>query len=278
MWEQGIQDGKAPEASTEGRRKPVSAIIMAGGYGTRLKHLTKAIPKPMVPVAGRPVLEHIVDHLEDHGIDEAAMALHYLPQVITGHFGERRGKMRFKYSISPDDYGTAGAVRRASQHTSDNPLLVLSGDVLSSFNLSRLMDFHFEKRSLFTMGLVKVNDPSQYGVVHTDDAHRIVGFVEKPKDYPEKTCWVNAGIYVIDRSLLSHIPDQEFFDISRHFIPKLMANGIDLHGSKLDGHWFDVGTPQTLAAAAEFYGAKSESRNREARASISGSLAHAACF
>lgn len=254
-----------PETADGGRR-PVSAIIMAGGYGTRLKELTKELPKPMIPVAGRPTLEYIVDHLDGHGIEEAAMALHYLSHVITGHFGDRRGNVRFHYSFAPEDHGTAGAVRRASRYVSDNPLLVVSGDVLSNFDLSALLEEHFSRGSRFTIGLTKVNDPSQYGVARTDENGRIVGFVEKPQNYPEKSCWVNAGIYVMDRSILPLIPAEQFFDISRNLIPRMMEQGIDIHGSKLDGHWFDIGTPETLDEANGFF------RQREGRRGRGGDL------
>lgn len=237
---------------------------MAGGYGTRLKDLTKNLPKPMVPVAGRPALEFVVDHLAEHGIKEAAMALHYLPHAITSHFGGRRGPVELSYSIAAEDLGTAGAVRRASRYVGDNPLLIVSGDVITNFDLTALIESHAAKRSLFTVGLTKVDDPSQYGVARTDNEGRITDFVEKPKDYPEKSCWVNAGIYMIDRQALEYIPDGQFFDISRNLIPRLMADGVAIHGARLDGHWFDIGTPETLRQAEAFLSTR-RSRGRAAR-------------
>ncbi len=262
------------ESSPDRGTKGIPAVIMAGGFGTRLQQLTRTIPKPMVPVAGRPALEHVLDHLETHGIQEAAMALHYLPHVVQNHFGNgREGGIRLRYSVPADDYGTAGGVRRAHGLLKRNdprsvpssvrrPVLVVSGDVLTDVNLNDLLDFHVENQSALTIALTEVKDASQYGVVQSDGEGRVVGFVEKPKSPPPGGCWVNAGIYVMDESALARIPEDDFCDISQNLIPALMEENLPVHAKRLGGYWFDIGTPQTLREAEAFFAAQSAAANR----------------
>lgn len=251
----GTMKKAQPFAARRRMRKPMSeipAVIMAGGYGTRLKELTRDLPKPMVPVAGRPAVEYVVDHLQCHGIERAAFALHYLPEKILSHFESNwRPSIRLDYFIAPQDLGTAGGALKASQMVDGNPVIIASGDVLTDIDLTSLMEFHYSRNSLFTMALTQVEDASQYGVAISDDRGRINCFVEKPQNPPRGGAWVNAGIYVIDRLALSLIPQDQPFDISRNLIPLLMNHEFAIHGFKHDGYWIDIGTPQTLRHADE---------------------------
>lgn len=228
----------------------IPTVLMAGGYGTRLGEIARAIPKPMIPVAGRPVLEHTLEHLGAQGVRDACFSLHHLPEVIPAHFGPRRGAIRLKYSVTPHDHGTAGgAVRAASMLAGGDAVLIHSGDVLSDIDLNGMIDFHRRRRSLFTMAIARVEDAREYGLVMTDRDGRVDGFVEKPAVSPRGGARVNAGVYVIHRGVLDSIPRDRAYDFSRDLIPALMARRAPVFGFDHYGHWFDIGTPATLAAA-----------------------------
>lgn len=239
---------------TRRRMGEIPAVIMAGGYGTRLKDLTRTMPKPMAPVGGRPAVEYVVERLEAHGVERAAFALHYMPEKILTHFeGNWRSRIRLDYAIAGEDLGTAGGVLRASKLLEGNPIIVMSGDVISDIDLTSLIEFHFSRNSLFTMALTPVEDASQYGVAVGDERGRINCFIEKPANPPKGGAWVNAGIYVIDRLALSLVPEETKFDISRDLIPLLMSHGFAIHGYRHEGFWFDIGTPKSLQAANEYF-------------------------
>lgn len=243
--------GAASRPGSAARLPP--AVVMAGGYGTRLGDLTKALPKPMVPVAGRPALDHVVDGLARRGVPKAAFALHYLPDAIRDHFGPGRRDLPLDYYVAPEDRGTAGGAKRAAALLDGDSFFVVSGDVLCDADLGAVWREHVERRARFTIVLVRVADARQYGVAVADRLGRISKFVEKPAVSPPGGAWVNAGIYLADRSVMDLVPDDAPFDFSRNLFPAMMARGIPIHGSFHRGHWFDIGTPESLAEARDFH-------------------------
>jgi mannose-1-phosphate guanylyltransferase/phosphomannomutase len=184
----------------------VKAVMMAGGEGSRLRPLTISRPKPMVPIVGRPVAEHILNLLKDHGITEVVMTVQYLASNIEDYFGDGSAfGMKIWYSHEEKPLGTAGSVKLAEKYLDpDEPFLVISGDALTDFNLSKVIDFHKERRAMATLTLAHVTNPLEYGVIITDDTGHITQFLEKPSWAQVISDTINTGIYVLDPKVLSY--------------------------------------------------------------------------
>ena len=214
---------------------------MAGGEGTRLRPLTSNQPKPMVPVVGKPCMEHILELLRKHGFDEATVTLAYLPQAIEGYFGdgEELG-MSVEYSLEETPLGTAGSVRLAARRLEET-LLVISGDALTDFDLSALVRFHEERNAAVTIGLKAVENPLDFGIVVTGEDGRIERFLEKPSWGQVFSDTINTGIYVLDPSVLQHVPDDRPYDFSKELFPLLLEMGRPLYGYVCEGYWQDIG-------------------------------------
>jgi mannose-1-phosphate guanylyltransferase/phosphomannomutase len=219
----------------------VKAVIMAGGFGTRLRPLTNTIPKPMIPMANKPMMEHIVDLLRRHGIADLVALLHFQPERIENHFrdGSAFG-VRMTYVSASEDFGTAGAVKNAGAHI-DGPFLAISGDVLTDFDLGAATAFHRERRADLTILLTRVENPLQYGVVIAEPDGRIVRFLEKPTWSEVFSDTVNSGIYLVEPSVLEMIPTGREFDFSRDLFPRMVEEGRRLYGYVARGYWRDVG-------------------------------------
>jgi len=219
----------------------MQAVIMAGGFGTRLRPLTNNIPKPMVPIVNVPMLEHVITLLKKHGITDFVMLLYYQPEIIRRYFddGSKFG-VSIKYILPDKDYGTAGAVKLSEQHILDK-FLVISGDVLTDFNLTELYKYHEEKKSAATISLYSSENPLQYGIVLTNSEDRIVRFLEKPSSSEVFSDTINTGIYCFNKEIFSFIPEGENFDFSKDLFPLLLNNNIPLYGCKGSGYWRDVG-------------------------------------
>ena len=219
----------------------MKAAIMAGGFGTRLRPLTSNIPKPMIPVANKPMMEHVVDLLRDHGITDLVTLLHFQPELIEGHFGDgSEFGVRMIYVNAAEDYGTAGAVKNAERHF-EGPFLVISGDLLTDFNLAAAVDFHRERGADLTILLTRVENPLPYGVVITEPDGRISRFLEKPTWSEVFSDTVNTGIYLLDPSVLDLIPPKREFDFSRDLFPLMMRESKKLFGYIAPGYWRDIG-------------------------------------
>ena len=219
----------------------MQAVIMAGGFGTRLKPLTNKIPKPMVPVANTPMLEHLITLLKINKINDCIVLLYYQPDVIKDYFkdGSNFG-VKIRYILPDADYGTAGAVKLAQEFIIDD-FLVISGDVLTDFNLLQLYRFHKEKDSLVTINLYSHDNPVQYGIVLTNANQQIIRFLEKPSSSEVFSDTINTGIYYFNKEIFKYIPDGENFDFSKELFPYLLENGIPIYGFKSEGYWRDVG-------------------------------------
>jgi mannose-1-phosphate guanylyltransferase / phosphomannomutase len=219
----------------------MKAVVMAGGEGTRLRPLTSNQPKPMVPIVGKPCMEHILELLKAHEFDQVIVTLAFLPQAIRGYFGtgESLG-LEIEYSVEETPLGTAGSVRLASDRL-DDTFLVISGDALCDFDLTSLVNFHKEKGAAATIGLKSVDNPLEFGIVVTDDDGRIERFLEKPSWSQVFSDTINTGVYVLEPEVLKHIPDDRPFDFSKELFPLLLEMGRPMYGYVMDGYWQDIG-------------------------------------
>lgn len=225
---------------------------MAGGMGTRLRPLTARRPKPMLPVAGRPVMEHIVRLLARHGFREIQTTLQYLPECIQAHFGDgRRWGVAMRHHVEREPLGTAGGVKALMTDLGDweETYVIISGDALTDVDLTRLVRFHRERGALVTMALRQVEDPSQFGVVEVDGRGRILRFQEKPAPGTAFSNLVNTGIYVIEGRALAAVPTGLPWDFARNLFPLLLERGEPLYGCLVPGYWCDIGTPASYLQA-----------------------------
>lgn len=239
----------------------MKAMILAAGEGTRLRPLTLDRPKPMLPIGGKPLLEHLVRWLRRHGIADMAINLHYKPEAITDYFGDgRRFGVSITYSYEERLLGTAGAVKRL-EGTFDDTFVVVYGDLLTNLDLGALIQFHVAKRRtsisnqrpLATVALYHVSNPSQCGLVELDGQGRITRFVEKPPAHAVFTDLANAGVLVLEPEVLDHIPRHEFCDFGHHLFPRLLAKGVPMYGYPIsEGEYvMDIGTMEKYERAQQ---------------------------
>ncbi len=215
---------------------------MAGGEGTRLRPLTSNAPKPMLPLVNRPMMEHIVDLLRSHGITDIVVTVAFMPNAIRNHFGDgSEFGVRIVYAAEETPLGTAGSVRNAREHL-DDTFLVISGDVLTDIDLGALIEEHRAKEALATIGLVRVENPLEYGIVIANEDGSIERFLEKPTWGQVFSDTINSGIYVLEPSIFDWIAPDEPVDFSGDVFPVLLEAGERIVGSVAEGYWEDVGT------------------------------------
>lgn len=220
----------------------MKAIIMAGGFGTRLRPLTCNIPKPMVPMVNRPMMLHIVDLLKKYGFRDVISLLFYHPSAIREFFGEGKDfGISMQYMQADADYGTAGSVRNAYEKIGKDRVVIISGDVLTDFDLGEAIRFHEEKGADATIVLTRVPNPLQFGVVIVDAEGNITRFLEKPSWGEVFSDTINTGIYILENDVLEMIPYREDFDFSKNLFPLMMQEGKKLCGYIAEGYWRDVG-------------------------------------
>ncbi len=219
----------------------MKAVIMAGGFGTRLRPLTAHVPKPLVPVGNVPIMEHTVRLLKRHGFTDLLVLLYFMPETITSHFGDgSRWGVHMTYITPAADLGTAGAVRFAAEGSRE-PVLVMSADVLTNFDLEAAAAFHRAKGAEATMVLTQVEMPLAYGIVITDEDGRILRFLEKPAWGEVFSDTINTGIYLLEPSVFGAIPPNRPYDFGKELFPALLASGRSLWGHVARGYWRDVG-------------------------------------
>src|SRR5712691_4641633 len=229
----------------------MKAVIMAGGEGTRLRPLTSNAPKPMMPVVNRPMMEHIVKLLKEHGFDDIVVTLAFLPQTIRTYFGDgSEFGVRMAYATEESPLGTAGSVRNAKDEL-DEPFLVISGDVLTDFDLSEVVRFHEEHKAMATIALKAMENPLEFGIVITRDDGSIDRFLEKPTWGQVFSDTINTGIYVLQPEIFDFIPAGEVVDFSGDVFPAVLARNLPLLGTVVEGYWEDVGTLDAYRAAHE---------------------------
>ena len=227
----------------------MKAVIMAGGEGTRLRPLTSNCPKPMLPLANVPMMEHIVTLLKRHGIDEIVVTVAYLANQIRTYFGDgSEFGVRMVYATEDQPLGTAGSVRNAMDEL-DEQFLVISGDVLTDIDLTEIVKQHDDRRALATIGLIAVENPLEFGIVITRENGSIERFLEKPTWGQVFSDTINTGIFVLEPEIFDYIPEGRPVDFSSEVFPRLLVDGRPLFGSVVTGYWEDVGTLEAYATA-----------------------------
>ncbi len=228
----------------------MKAVLMAGGFGTRIHPLTINLPKPMIPLINRPIMLHITELLKKHGIDELILLLYHQPEVIKNFFGDgSEFGVRITYVTPLEDFGTAGAVKAAAKYL-DERFMIISGDLLTDFDLSKVIQFHEYNQAKATITLTSVTDPLQFGVVITDKEGRITKFLEKPGWGEVFSDTINTGIYILEPEVLDLIPEGENRDWSKDIFPTMLEEKMALFGCTLEGFWADIGNTDAYLEAS----------------------------
>jgi mannose-1-phosphate guanylyltransferase / phosphomannomutase len=220
----------------------MKAVVMAGGEGTRLRPLTTHRPKPLAPVLNRPIMEHILLLLRQHGITDIVVTLHYLADEIEGYFGDgSEWGVNIVYSVEDIPLGTAGSVKQAEEHLRDDTFVIVSGDALTDLDLTQALEYHRKKSSIATIVLSHVPNPLEFGVVITDDDGQIRRFLEKPSWGEVFSDTVNTGMYVLEPSVFDYMEPGRPYDWSQDIFPRLLGEGKPIFGYVMPDYWCDVG-------------------------------------
>jgi mannose-1-phosphate guanylyltransferase len=222
----------------------VRALVLVGGFGTRLRPLTHHRPKQMLPIVNRPMIEYVVGHLVDHGVDDVVLSLGYQPDGFRDAYpGGRCAGASLHYAIEPEPLDTAGAIRFAALDAGiDERFLVVNGDVLTDLDVTAFIAFHDARNAEGTIALHRVDDPSRYGVVLTDARGRVSAFIEKPPRHEAASDLINAGTYVLEPSVIDRIPAGRRVSVERETFPAMAAAG-SLYACADNCYWIDTGTP-----------------------------------
>ncbi|QFT89841.1 D-glycero-alpha-D-manno-heptose 1-phosphate guanylyltransferase [Bacillus sp. THAF10] len=219
----------------------MKAVVLAGGRGTRLNPLTLRLPKPLVPLLNKPVMEYSLQLLKAQGIQEIIVTLQYMGERIKNYFGDgSKWGVNITYLEEQTPLGTAGGVKNA-EHLLKDPFIVISGDALTDFDLMAGVAFHRKKHSLFTIFMKEVRKTEKFGVMKTDYHGQVTKFIEKPKQHASFSKKVNTGIYIVDPSIFCLMKNDIEYDFSKDIFPKLIKNEMSLFGYKASGYWKDIG-------------------------------------
>ncbi|HYZ46879.1 MAG TPA: NDP-sugar synthase [Actinomycetota bacterium] len=223
----------------------MKALLLAGGFGTRLRPLTLTRPKHLLPIANRPHVDHVLDLLLRHGVDEVVLLTSYLADAFAGVIAAARERgLTVEVTHEPEPLDTAGAIKNAEALVGADTFFVFNGDVLTDVDLGEVMAFHRARSAQATIVLTPVDDPSSYGVVPTDEDGRVEGFIEKPPAEAAPTNLINAGIYVFEPSVLQRIPEGRRWSAERQLFPELVEADAGLYAVATSAYWMDIGTPQ----------------------------------
>ena len=228
----------------------MKAVILVGGFGTRLRPLTLTTPKNLLPVVHAPMVERVIQHLAGHGVTEAVLSLGYKPDAFKDAYpdGECAG-VALHYAVEDEPLDTAGAIRFAAGEAGiDERFVVVNGDVLTDLDVTRLVRFHDASGAEGTIALHTVDDPSRYGVVVSDVAGRVEAFVEKPEPEDAPSLQINAGTYVFESSVLGRIDAGRRVSVERETFPAMVESG-SLYALEGNAYWIDAGTPETYLQA-----------------------------
>jgi mannose-1-phosphate guanylyltransferase/phosphomannomutase len=219
----------------------MQAVIMAGGKGTQLHPLTTNVPKPMVPLFDRPVMEHCLRLLARHGITDIIVTVSHLARDVVEYFGDgSRLGVRIRYSVETEPLGTAGGVKRI-QSMINGTFVVVSGDAITDMDITWALAQHRSASAIATIMLSEVDDPTQFGVVQRDPAGKVLRFAEKPRSTEVFSTTVSTGIYIMEPEVLSCIPYYEPQDFAREVFPRMLNNGEPVYAFPIPGYWCDVG-------------------------------------
>lgn len=224
----------------------MKAVIMAGGEGKRLKTVTGDAPKPMAPLLGKPVMEHIVELLRENGVTEICASLKYNPQPIMDYFGDGSALgVKMEYRVEESSLGTAGGVKNCAGFYGGDDFLVISGDAACDFDLKKLMEAHRERRPAASIALCRSAAPLSYGLAVTDGGGLVRAFIEKPGWERVVTDLVNTGIYILTPRVMRYVPDGAPYDFAKDLFPLILDLGEDILGLAMEGYWCDIGTPKS---------------------------------
>jgi mannose-1-phosphate guanylyltransferase len=227
----------------------LKAIILVGGQGTRLRPLTCNIPKAIVPILNKPFLVHLLYYLKSHGVNKIILAMGYNPEPIKQCLANyNKLGIEIEYVIEDVPLGTAGAVKNTERYL-DDTFIVFNGDILTDIDLSEMIELHRKLKPEASIALTPVDNPSIYGVVETDAANMVKRFVEKPPPEKVTTNMINAGIYILEPSVLQRIPESGFCMFERQVFPEMLLQKKSFLGYKSDAYWIDIGTPEKYMKA-----------------------------
>lgn len=230
----------------------MKAVVMAGGEGSRLRPITANLPKPLVPICNRPIMEHILILLKRHGVTDVVNTLYYLGDEIQGYFGDGSDfDVSMTYSIEDTPLGTAGSVKKAEDGLKEGTFFIVSGDALTDCDLTKALAFHKKKKSLATLILYRVPNPLDFGVVITDDDGRIVRFLEKPSWSEVFSDTVNTGMYILEPEVFDYMEPGKNYDWSKDIFPQILHEGKPMYGFVMDEYWCDVGSLTQYREAQE---------------------------
>ena len=237
-----VLSGKMIRSGIErGENGSMKAVIMAGGKGTRLRPLTSNQPKPMISIANKPCMEHIINLLEHHGLEDIVVTVEFLSEEIQNYFGDGSAwGVKLSYSVEEEPLGTAGSVKFTQDRLNER-FVIVSGDALTDVDLSAVVAFHEERGAEATLVLKEVDDPSEFGIVVLEDDGRVSRFFEKPDPDEVFSNTANTGIYVLEPGILDGIPAGEEYDFAKDLFPKLLEAGRPIYGYVTDGYWEDIG-------------------------------------
>jgi mannose-1-phosphate guanylyltransferase/phosphomannomutase len=236
----------------------MKAVVMAGGEGTRLRPMTASMPKPLLPIVNKPIMEHVLRLLHRHGITETVVTVQFLASLVRNYFGDGEDLgMVLHYATEETPLGTAGSVKNAEHLLDDGTFLVISGDALTDFDLTALVKFHKDKGALVTVCLTRVPDPLEFGITIVDDDGKVQRFLEKPTWGQVFSDTVNTGIYVMEPEVFEHVAEGEVVDWSGDVFPRLVEQGLPIYGYVAEGYWEDIGTHESyIRAQADVLSAK----------------------
>ncbi len=243
----------------------MKAVLIAGGFGTRLRPLTYNRPKPIVPVVNRPFVLHQIELLKKYGIYEIILNVHYLPKSMELVLGDgKEWGVKLYYSIEKEPLGTAGAVKNAEKYFDEEPLVVFNGDILTNIDIKDLIEFHKKSKSVATIALTEVDDPTHYGLVITDKDGKVKKFLEKPSWQEVTTNKINAGVYILEPRIFSYVPKNAFFSFERDLFPLLLEKNENMYAKVSSSYWLDIGSPK------KYLQAHKDILNQEIKVNIEG--------
>ncbi|MFA5628816.1 MAG: NDP-sugar synthase [Dehalococcoidales bacterium] len=222
----------------------MKAVILSGGFGTRLRPLTVNTPKSMVPVLNTPFLDYFIKRLKAQKVTDIALAVSYLAEPIQDYFGDgSKFGVNLTYTVEKNPLGTAGAVKNAGGFI-DEPTLVFNGDVFTDIDLAAMIEHHNKNKAVLTIALTPVEDPTSYGLVETDQENKITRFLEKPSADEITTNMINAGTYIIEPEVMSLIPEETNCSFERDIFPMLLRKKKNVFAFPTDCYWMDLGRPE----------------------------------
>jgi len=235
----------------------MKAVIVAGGRGERLRPLTNAMPKPMVDVQGKPVLEHIINHLKKHGIVDFVISLCYLPEIVTNYFGNGKKfnvSIEYIYEDHNNPLGTVGAIAQAKKYIT-SPFIFTSSDSLRDLNVTDMIVFHNKKKGFGTLNIYKRFGADPKSIILFDKDKRITKFVERPTPdlLTDGFVWANAFFMIFDPEVFAYLPENIPKDLGKELLPQLINNDKKLYAYQTDGYFVDIGDQKKLTKARKTY-------------------------